>query len=539
MKPKNGRRDRERPLITLDSVTLKVGGKSMFENTEWTISVNQQWAVVGPNGSGKSVLAKGVMRTVPVVRGRISYGFDGKSESSDRTRSYFDHGQIVTISPESHGNLIRGNGYHQARWNSIEGLDVPLVSEILTGKSIERVSSYQVGPTMVGEDVYKQRREAAVRLLRIDGLLERKILHLSNGEARKVLIVRALMQSPELLILDDPFCGLDNDSRDNLKKIVDDLFAAGDLRILLLTSRLDEIPSGITHILQVAGGRIVRKGPKDEILQNGSARTVFGPPSPASDESETDFPVFPRENFPLEPEEKDSVPIDMTNVSVSYGGVRVLQGLNWTVKRGENWAVLGHNGAGKTTLLSLILADNPQSYSNEIRLFGRKRGSGERIWDIKRRIGWVSPELQVYYEKGTSCLNVVRSGFFDSVGLYQNCPPELTEVASRWMHALGIADLADRSLGTVSIGEQRLVLLARSLVKNPELLILDEPCQGLDVYNRTRIIRLLDRLCRQISVNLVYITHHFDEMPEAITHVLKLKQGRIEAKGERKDVLRF
>jgi molybdate transport system ATP-binding protein len=227
----------------------------------------------------------------------------------------------------------------------------------------------------------------------------------------------------------------------------------------------------------------------------------------------------------------------MKDTIVTYGDTVVLQNINWTMRHEENWAVLGANGAGKTTLLSLILADNPQSYANEITLFGKRRGSGESVWDIKQKIGWVSPELQAFHQKRTPCLNVVCSGFFDSVGLYKTCSPEQIDTAKHWMQSFGISDLAGHPLGTVSVGEQRLVFLARALVKNPLLLIFDELGQGLDYRNRRRILDLLDQLCLQTQVNLIYVTHHYDEMPQAITHVLKLEQGRIREKGQRKDVL--
>ncbi len=510
------------PFITLDSVTMRIGSQLIFKDTDWKIGSDQQWALIGPNGSGKSLLANAIMYSMPIFQGRILYYFGNSKDDSDKARSYFDRGEIVKISPQSHRNLARSNSYHQARWNSIESPGVSTVADILTGKSIERISPFQVDPMKTAEETYRKRRDDTVALLGIEYLLDRKILHLSNGEARKVLLARALMQRPKLLILDDPFCGLDNKSRAILRNAINDLFAAGKMRILLITARLDEIPPEITHVLRVVENRVVNKGQKDQVLQTGSADKIFGPKKTTTHQTEIEFPV------PLQgPAEKCPVLVEMKDVSVTYGEVKVLKGLDWTIKQGENWAVLGPNGAGKTTLLSLILADNPQSYSNDIKIFGAKRGSGERIWDIKQKIGWVSPELHINYSRGTTCLNVVRSGFFDSVGLYQQVSEELTTVANQWMKALGIADLANRSFGSVSVGEQRLLLLARSLVKNPLLLILDEPCQGLDHNNRTRIADLLDRLCQKVSVNLIYVTHHFDEMPGVITHILKLQDGQI------------
>jgi molybdate transport system ATP-binding protein len=193
--------------------------------------------------------------------------------------------------------------------------------------------------------------------------------------------------------------------------------------------------------------------------------------------------------------------------------------------------VLGPNGAGKSTLLSLINADNPRAYGNQIRLFGRPRGSGESIWDIKRAIGWVAPELQQYYPKQNTCADVVCSGVFDTIGLYRACTPEHRAAALAWMQAFHLNEIAEQSFGSVSAGEQRLVLFARALVKTPRLLVLDEPCQGLDAAHRATLVALIDHLCRQTGISLIYVTHHADELPTAITHVLRLVRGRIQTIG--------
>jgi molybdate transport system ATP-binding protein len=220
--------------------------------------------------------------------------------------------------------------------------------------------------------------------------------------------------------------------------------------------------------------------------------------------------------------------IAMHGVSITYQGVPVLKGIDWTVHQGERWALLGPNGAGKTTLLSLILADNPQAYTNDMRLFGQPRGSGESIWQIKRRIGWVSPELQVFYDRSLTVREVVSSGFFDSVGLYRRCNPEQAAIVSDWMEALDLTYLAERPIHTLSTGQQRLALLARALVKTPPLLVLDEPCQGLDSEHRFQIIDLVDRLCRVAPVTLIYVSHYADEIPAAITHQILLNNGEIQ-----------
>lgn len=518
------------PFLTLEEVALRVGGNTLFAGLNWTIRADQQWALIGPNGAGKSTLAKALCHEVDVVRGRIRYFFD---EVGSPARPYFKRGEIVKISPEAQRSLLQAHdSYYQARWQSFEGQAAATVAELLTGESLERVNPYDVTPLKVAPAVYQARRERALALLGIGYLLERKIVHVSNGEAQKVLLARALMQAPKLLILDDPFRGLDTRSREVLQRVLADLMAAGQPRLLLITPRSEELPAGITHVLEVAAGRMVAQGRKPS-----SPPTATPPTAGATSALRCNGSAFPfPENAPP-PGDRPTLLLELQSTSVSYQGVNVLHGINWIVRPGENWAVLGPNGAGKTTLLSLILADNPQGYGNAITLFGRRRGSGESIWEIKRRIGWVSPELQLYYQRDLACQQVVCAGFFDSIGVYQAYTPAQAAAARQWLAAFGAAHLADRPFGAASVGEQRLVLLARALVKHPSLLILDEPCQGLDADNRRCLLTLLDALCASMAVNLIYVTHHFAEMPNAITHVLHLERGRIQASGTRRQVL--
>ena len=198
--------------------------------------------------------------------------------------------------------------------------------------------------------------------------------------------------------------------------------------------------------------------------------------------------------------------------------------LNWTIKRGEKWALLGVNGSGKSTLLSLICGDNPQAYANDITLFDRKRGSGESIWDIKKRIGYISPEMHLYYLKNVKCIDVVGSGFFDTIGLYKKCNAEQEAIALDWMKTLGIEHIKDISFLNISSGEQRLVLLARVFVKNPDLLILDEPLHGLDVVNKQRVKKLIEDFCDK-DKSLIYVTHYENEIPGIVDKRLVLTKN--------------
>jgi len=494
------------PIVKLNDITLQIDGRRLFEHTSWEIKSDQHWAVIGKNGSGKSTIASALCRDVHIVNGQILYFLGDGDGKDNHPRSFFYRNEIMKISPDVHRKLMHKQAqYHQARWHSMEGAGSPTVSDFLSENSNEK-------------------RQKVIDLLQINYLLKRKILHLSNGEGRKVLIAQALIESPKLLILVDPFGGLDNQSRDILRDAINNLLERDSVRIILVTSRLEEIPEGITHVLCVADNRVIDQGPRKKILQGEFAQEIFAV-------KEDDQKVETSRYFPRQVQgasKKDSILVEMKDTSVSYGGVNILQNVNWRMRKGENWAIIGPNGAGKSTLLSLIHADNPQAYANEISIFGRKRGSGESIWDIKRKIGWLSPETQIYYPWNTTCHGVVCSGFFDSMGLHRKPSAEQVSAAEQWMRRLGIWEFAEKRFGEISRGEQRMVLLARALVKNPILLILDEPCQGLDGTHRKAIIELIDHLCSQTPVSLIYITHHFDEMPKAITHIMKLREGKLE-----------
>ena len=216
--------------------------------------------------------------------------------------------------------------------------------------------------------------------------------------------------------------------------------------------------------------------------------------------------------------------VELRQVSIRYGERTILNTLDWTVLNGERWALSGENGAGKSTLLSLVCADNPQSYACDITLFDRRRGTGESIWEIKKHIGYVSPEMHRAYLKNLPAIDIVASGLHDSVGLYRRTHPEQLAVCEWWMDMFGIAHLRDRDFLTLSSGEQRLCLLARAFVKDPQLLILDEPLHGLDASNGQLVKEIIDTFCRRPGKTLIMVTHYEEELPTCITHRLHLKK---------------
>jgi molybdate transport system ATP-binding protein len=214
--------------------------------------------------------------------------------------------------------------------------------------------------------------------------------------------------------------------------------------------------------------------------------------------------------------------VRMRHITVRYGQAVILDNVNWTIRARESWALLGPNGSGKSTLLSLILGDNPQVYANDITVFGRQRGGGESLWDLRKHIGWVSPELHLHFNDAATCFEVVASGWHDTVGLFQAATARQRAAARRWLEQFDLLQFAEQPLYALSAGMQRMVLLARALVKNPRLLILDEPCHNLDAAHRRLVVQAVDALIRGGAVTAVYVTHRSDEIPRSIKRILRL-----------------
>ncbi|MBO7574554.1 MAG: ATP-binding cassette domain-containing protein [Bacteroidales bacterium] len=317
----------------------------------------------------------------------------------------------------------------------------------------------------------------------VDG---RPLVTLSSGELRKYQLRRALESGTKVLVIDNPYIGLDPQARKVLTRQLTELAATTTL--VLVLSRVAEIPPFITHVVPVADGLLGEKVPREAYLD------AVLPPAV----------------------------IRMRGVTISYGERVILDALDWTVREGEHWALTGANGSGKSTLLSLICADNPKAYACDIELFGRPRGSGETIWDIKKNIGFVSPELHRAFQVDAPALDIVASGLFDTEGLYRHPTEEQYACARRWMAEFGIEDLAEKPFLRLSSGQQRLCLVARAFVKDPRLYVLDEPLHGLDEPQRRRVKVLLDRFCGAPGKTLLMVTHYPEEYPACIDHSLTL-----------------
>lgn len=461
---------RRQTLIELCNVTTRVRNLPILPDTTWKIETGCHWAVIGPNGSGKSTLVGILNGSVPVIQGHTIRNCPPDA--------------VHTLSFETVDFLMaREERLEEAR-HFASRLD-----ETTTARAI-------IAPDASGKNHAAVDR--AAQSLGIVGLLDRSFACLSSGEIRKVLLARALIGRPQLLVLDEPYEGLDAAAGENLSHMLPRLMHNG-TGIVLVTHQLNRISRHFTHVLCVKSGRVVAQGPREKILVPEILKNVYDHrPTDLAITLETDHKAATRGDPEL---------VCLENTTVAYGKKVVLDRLNWTFREGEHWAVLGPNGSGKSTLVKLICGDHPQAYANRLRLFGRPRGSGESIWEIKKQIGLVSSEFQLRYRKGIRVIDVIRSGFFDSVGIYRYCSREQRQAADRWLEIVDLNAKRETPFDQLSYGERRLVLLARAMVKAPRLLVMDEPCQGLDPENRARILAIVEQLCRQTATHLLYITH--------------------------------
>ena len=417
--------------------------------------------------------------------------------------------------------------YYQQRWNQHD-IDehTPTVGDILDEAFAAAENGAGYGMTAEEKQRSHERRamlrEKLYDMFHLSALLDKYIILLSSGELRKFQLTKTLLSGPRMLIMDNPFIGLDAQTRGQLADLLRVLIRETDLQVVLVLSKTDDIPDFITHVVPVENLDVLPKMPRD-VYQARQCR----PATPLLDEEKRQRILnLPERGNLMDTTDPEGCMLKFNKVSIRYGQRTILKDLDWTVKQNEKWALSGENGAGKSTLLSLVCADNPQSYACDIELFGRKRGTGESIWEIKRHIGYVSPEMHRAYLKDLPAIDIVASGLNDSVGLYVRPKPDQKAICEWWMDIFGIARLKDRTFLKMSSGEQRLCLLARAFVKDPELLILDEPLHGLDDYNRQLTREVISAFCQRRNKTLVMVTHYAEELPEVITDSLYLKKNK-------------
>lgn len=483
----------------LKNVTLQKGNRTILSELNWQINAGEHWAIIGGNGSGKSTL-------LDTLGGKL-FPRQGKIQKPH-------YADVVLIPRDYSFHRIVGSAYqyYQQRFQSIGAEVAPTVWEILQNqvKPLGTVDEKSVEiPPLTYDEVFLQ--EQALRF-RIDHLLQRPVVTLSNGETRRTLIAYAFLQQPKVLLLDSPFVGLDVESRKILHELLNDV--SKHIQLIFVGS-LADIPTCTTHILELIDEKThhIHKKPFPEKIGGDVEKLSLNQKIVQKLKNTSPFSGF-------------ETAVAFRNATVCYNGVNVVDNINWAVKRGERWAVMGANGSGKSTLLSLIVGDNPQAYQNDFDLFDRKRGTGESIWDIKKRTGYVSPELHLYFNRHTVVWKAVASGLFDTAGLFKTLTEAERELVDDYLELLNIQHLTDRLVNELSAGEQRLVFLARALVKNPPLLILDEPCQGLDFNHMVQFRELVNELVVSLNKTLIYVTHYEEEIPACVSQRLVLQNGK-------------
>ena len=487
-------------IINISNGVVRMPKWRMAEPVNFEACDGEHIAIVGPNGGGKSMLADIIVGSHPLLMKDPEYDF-----SPSRHKMVSDNIKYITFRDTYGGDNDR-TYYLQQRWNQTE-IDEKTPT---AGEKLEEAF------LMAGEDTPERRKLQAhiYDMFQMDSFLDKYIILLSSGELRKFKLATALFGEPRTLMMDNPFIGLDAETRDQLRALLKDLTKERALQIILILSKTDDIPDFITHVVEVKDMKVYPKVTLEEYL---SQRKPM-PSRVLDDETAEKIYSLPYQGDDIVSDEV----VKLNHVSIVYGKRTILKSLDWTVHNGEHWALSGQNGAGKSTLLSLVCADNPQSYACDITLFGRQRGSGESIWDIKKHIGYVSPEMHRAYHRDMPSINVVASGLKDSVGLYAKPTGKETDRCRFWMDVFGLAGKEDRSFLELSSGEQRLVLLARAFVKDPELLILDEPLHGLDNNNRRLVKDVINAFCRRRNKTLVMVSHYRSEYPECIDHEKRL-----------------
>lgn len=489
----------QNPIVKLVDLAYNLNYKTILKDLNIEIGKGETVTITGPSGSGKTILLSILGQKLKPTSGQILFA-EGITSKLVSQQDDFLSASGLRVS------------YYSQRYEKPNEDLVPDVHEYLLRK---------VPGT--GQEAIN----TVLEELEIEYLFERKILSLSNGERKRVQLAEALVQKPDLLLFDQPFVGLDVHARETLFRILK-----------------KQKQTGITLVLVSEPGLIPPFADQQiELKFEDKKQHHFNSGFDALKNEE----LNPFSDLSIKQQQAYNSIVKMRNVKVMYGGEAVLSEINWEIKPGEKWLLQGHNGAGKTTLLSLISADNPQGYSNDLVLFDRKRGSGESIWDIKAKIGFVSPELHLYFirrrglynaaastevsSSSMKCLDVVLSGFKDEVGFTTTSSHMAIEKARKWLHLLDMEHLSNAPFLHVSLGEQRIILLARALVKSPDLLILDEPCQGLDSSQIERFTTVLNEVCRRNHTTLIYVTHRKEEVPSCITHFLELKKGRVIGSG--------
>lgn len=453
-------------MIELKDIIVSRTGQKLFENFNLKIHPGENWIVQGDNGSGKTTLLQLIAGALHPLSGHIHYSF---IKGQDWDTFYNQRQEKIRFIP-THSLQTFLNGYeglfYQQRYYSMGDTHLPKVQDVF------------------GEDIHKLKTFDFSASFNIRELLNLELTRLSNGQLKKVLIMSHLIKStPNFLLLDYPFDGLDLESRHDLSAFIDDVTKKFRIQIIMVDHD-HELPSVINRRLVLHNFKIEKM---EDVKGHGTAMPF--------EKYEVENKMAQRKNNPPV--------VEMKNLTIQYSGKKIIENLNWRINQGERWALTGKNGSGKTTLFSLIYADHPMAYSQKVFLFGKRRGSGESIWDIKKKINYLGPE-QIHFlnPKG-----ITISGRQYIMALNHQVPERLNKLIDFFKTGTFI----DNPVRFLSSGQLQIMLLMNFFMRDKELLLLDEPFQFLDPYNREKATRYLNHYLDK-DATLVLITHNENDV---------------------------
>ena len=470
--------------ILLTDLSVEFDEGFQLKHINWHIKQHQHWLITGANGAGKSALAAVLAGYGEILAGSTS----GLPPN------------IGWVSFEAQAQLIQAE---------LKKDDADILDVISLGTPVREIIFTKEIDPIVAQDL--------IQKFELDYLLERAFRKLSTGESRKVMLIRALSCHADLLILDEPFDGLDQTShtmlQDHLAHVVKHT------PVVMVLNRFDEIPNFVSHVAYVEDGELRHQVMRDDTQAFNELNQLLHLKT-----THLQVPLAQTDNAPpsLDPQQPL---VKLSNICIKHTDMVLIDHLDWCIQPNQHWQLSGPNGSGKTALLSLITGDHPQCYTNDIVVFGFQRGNGESIWQIKQYIGYVSTALQWEYRVGTSLRNVIISGFYDSIGLYSKSTDQQKHIANEWLALLGMQTRGDQPFNKLSYGDQRLLLIARAMVKHPPLLILDEPCLGLDDINRQLVLALIEKVCAAKETSVIYVNHHAQDRIAGIDHYLALDKS--------------
>ena len=471
--------------------------------------------------------------------------FSTEGEDLDRVITHFlDQRKNVSTMSEAMQRKIQHAlaPFFQQRFISLHDEEAPLVRHLLLKKKFFLQTDRYIDD-MAWPETDPDKLEDALRIAELsEEILDRKLLSLSNGELRRVLLARMWMESPEWVYFNDLFGGLDPDYRRHLAASVVELCKRPGLNVAVRLAREDELLPEIPAFVyanktftqyagelpsEVAKPKFSKAELKDyEIVEltrkchPEQTKCVEGSQGSLDSSTSPDSIAFgSRMTGSAQNDTEGKILFDLKNVNVQFGDTVVLKNLNWTVRKGEHWAVMGENGAGKSTLLGMLTADHPQIYKNDITLLGERPGHGLNIWDHKAKLGFFSPELALQYREDLSLSEVLCTGFTANLCKAENTTWEERAKAKEWLNYLGFEDVEARYRSLSPI-DKRVVLMARAAIRPPEVLLLDEPTQGLKGEYREKIFNLLQLLSKETAIILV--SHYEEEWPPCMTHLLRM-----------------